>query len=277
MDPLEFFGEDIAPLILQHLTVRDILKCSLVSSFWYRIIGQCVANKIWLRFYEPYDDIDCLLNSARKYSNFKIQRGLPGRLIPVFHKFKWKHVMMRDDMEMNLDELVKFLRHLAPTVESLDLWDIGVKGTTASDSIKIDFPHLKKLEMNLTQRSVFGLFLGRNPKLKEAIFRDEGANFKHAEQEIMQPTNLIHEFLICNHIETLKLLQCEWTFENDLTQGTSSSASSRKSLTLTVTSGGCTFNMQANICKFIKAQPIRHVSASREEYGHKRFLTVHYY
>ncbi|KAG5677191.1 hypothetical protein PVAND_006971 [Polypedilum vanderplanki] len=273
MDPLEIFGEDISPLILQHLSVRDIIKCSLVSNFWYEIIGQNCASKIWLRFYQPLEDVECLMKSKRKYTNFKIQRGFPEKLLPVFNKFKWKHVMLRDDIEMSYEKLVEFLQDLSPTIESLDLWDIGTKNNF-ENLIKIDFPKLKKLEMNLTTRAVFSLFLGHNPKLIEVTFRDESMNFRNVEQELMLPSNLLHEFLIQNHIEILKLLHCDWTFENDLTQGISSNF---KRLTLTVTTNGRTTNMLANVCKFIKARPIKNVSASQEIHGGRtKYLTIYY-
>lgn len=276
MDPLNFFGEDIAPLILQHLSVRDLLKCTQVSSNWNSVIGSSsrVMSKVWLRFYDPLDDIESLIESTRKYSNFKIQHGLPKKLTPVFEKYKWKNVMMRDDTDIDYKDLVAFLSALAPTIETLDLWDIGTKNTNV-DMVHINFPRLKELELNLTNRTVLSLFLGRNPKLKKATLRNEGMYFQNVYQQIMEPTNLIHEFLLQNQIEILKLLHCEWSFETDLTEGLSSKF---KVITVTTSSQGCTSTMQLNILKFIKSHPIKDLSASKEEInGGKRFLTVYYH
>lgn len=276
MDPLNFFGEDIAPLILQHLSVRDLLKCTQVSSNWHSVIGSTsrVMSKVWLRFYEPLEGIECLMDSTRKYSNFKIQHGLPKKLVPLFEKYKWKNVMMRDDTDIDYKDLVAFLSTMAPTIETLDLWDIGTKNINV-DLVHINFPRLKELELNLTNRTVLSLFLGSNPKLKKATLRDEGMYFQNVYQQIMEPANLIHEFLLRNQIEILKLLHCEWSFETDLTEGLTSKF---KAITVTTSSQGCTATMQLNILKFIKSQPIRDLKASKEEInGGKRFLTVYYH
>lgn len=272
MDPFEIFGIDVAPLILNHLTVRDLLNCTLVNKNWNEIVGFAAVSKIWLRFYYPFGEFD-LLESKRKYTNFKIQHGLPKHLVKVFEKFKWKNVMMRDDHDMKYEELFNILMSFSETIESLDFWDIGTVSSN-NKNLHIDFPKLKKLELNLTNRAVFSLFLGRNPKLKDVIFRDEGVIFKNVQQEIMHPTNLIHEFLKLNLVKRLKLLHCEWAFENDLTEGISSEF---KAITVTSSSCDCTANKQLNILKFIKLQSVQSVTASKEQRKNgKRFLTVYY-
>lgn len=277
MDPISFFGEDISPFILQHLSVRDLLKCSLVSTKWNQIIGSSTKamSKIWLRFYDPLEDISCLKCSTRKYSNFKIQRGLPKVLLSIIEKYKWKNVMMRDDTEIDYEELLKFFNKLAPTLETLDLWDIATKESSSKDTVHINFPHLKQVELNLTDRRVLSLFLGQNPKLKKATIRNEGMCFSNVQQDIMEPTNLIHDFLMHNNIEILKLLHCEWAFETDISEGLSTDF---KKITVTTSSQGCTPNTQLNILKLIRCQPIKDLKASKEEVnGGKRFLTVYYY
>jgi hypothetical protein len=143
--------------------VRDFIKASLVAPAWHESIGnsRSVMKKVWLKFYEPIDDVDCLLESTRKYQNFKVQRGLNATLVPVFKKFQWNQVMMRDDI-MEHHQFVEFMGKLAPTVESLDIWNIELT-STPDNATPIDFPLLREFELG---SSKLHPFFGKNPRLR---------------------------------------------------------------------------------------------------------------
>ncbi|CRL03664.1 CLUMA_CG016602, isoform A [Clunio marinus] len=171
MDPLYKLSDDLLPFVFQHLKAIDIVKASLVSPQWYLKIGksfECM-QKIWLPFYEsssPLYNIKCLLNSERSYQNFKIQRGLPGNMISVFKKFQWKKVMIRDDQEMDCNDFKALMTHIASTVDTLDLWNIGTQ-VSEDELPAINFPNLRTLEYNFSSNQILPVFFGKNPKLLE--------------------------------------------------------------------------------------------------------------
>lgn len=277
MNPLEILNNDCVSELLKYLSVRDLLNCTRVSQQWNRIIGASreTMARVWLRFYEPIENLEALMRSNRQYCCCKIQHGVREELMPIFNKFKWRHVMLRDEENANYEKLVEFLTNLSLTIESLDLWDIS--STTSNELIKIDFPRLKKLEINLTNRAIFTLFLGCNPKLKTVIIRDESAKYsENARNELMSPTNLIHEFLKINKIESLTLLYCLWAFEHDLTEGFSNRAHMRE-LTVTLHSTGLNFSSVAydNVKKFISLKKVERSTVDSEQSLYKN-ITVKY-
>lgn len=171
MDPLLNIFVDVLPLILQHLSVRDTLRSSLVSPSWNAIIGESSTfmKKICLRFYYPIDDVNALSKSVRKYQSCKIQETIPQALIPIFDEINWKQVMIRDIPVSDHTKLLLILKQVAPSIEELDLWEI--KSSSSSDGENfpqsILFPKLQRLEMNLCKGSIFSVFAKHNPQLRD--------------------------------------------------------------------------------------------------------------
>lgn len=214
MDPFAALEEDVWPMIFQNLTVRDLLRASQVSPTWENIIGKSSVcmRKVWLRFYEPLNDVKVLWNSKRKYQNCKIQRGIRVAVSDVFFKFRWKQVMMRDHTTDGQDhgELMNYLRFF---IEALDIWDVKV---SAAQNYSVDFPMLKKLEYNMSSRCVFLMFLGKNPKLREV-------KLAYSTNEILPDRILdvsdIHRFFSLNpQIENLKLSSIRYVFKADISE-----------------------------------------------------------
>jgi hypothetical protein len=197
------------------LSVRDLLRCTLISREWNEIIGQSpnVMSKFWLRFYDPVEkNIKSLLESSRHYTNFKCQFNLPPKFL--LDKFKWKKVMLRD-FSIDYEQFIQLMKFISPTVENIDLWDIDIECKN-NNFIHLDFPRLKTLELNLSHRSVIHTFLGSNPILKALIIRNESAKFLDVEQQMMKPTNIIQEIVKRNKIEKIKLLYCEFALNYEL-------------------------------------------------------------
>lgn len=171
MDPLKKLHEDVWLLIFQHFTVRDIIKVSLISPLWANSIGdsRSCMKKVWLRFYWPLSDVLSLVESKRKYQNFKIQHGLPHSLIPVYEKYRWTRVMMRDETFNLPDSYIKLMKELAPTVQELDLWNLSQSEPDDPNACVtiIDFPLLEKIELGDISYQLLTVFLGENPKLAE--------------------------------------------------------------------------------------------------------------
>lgn len=199
MDPLISIEEDVWWLIFQHFTVRDIIKTSQVSALWSEAIGdsRICMNKVWLRFYWPLDNVDSLINSKRKYRNFKVQRGLLPPLIPVYKKYRWVQVMMRDDCEMDSKNYIQFMKELAPTIEELELWNLSTKITSTQDFDPIEFPVLRKLEWRDTSRQLLTVFLGNNPRLHAVNY--EGGNVRSNNEN---PTEL--KVILRNILENMQ-------------------------------------------------------------------------
>lgn len=257
MCSIDILNHDCLSEVLNYLPVRDLLNLSLVSRKWNEVVSSSTKNleRIFLRFYEPLGDVKCLMNSSRDYSSFKVQHAMPLKMNPAFNKFKWKNVMLRDQERVSYKKFIKFMEQLATTVETLDLWDINMK-TEVVDLIKVNFPRLRKLEINLTNRAVFSVFLGSNPMLKTLKINDSSFKFPHAQDQMMEPTNLIHELIKGNKITNLTLLYCMWAFEHDLTENYTNK-SYLKRLTVTFDTSLNIPNTQINnIHKFIRIKEI---------------------
>lgn len=92
MDPFIQIPEELFDLVLQHLTVEELLHSSTISSSWYKRIGKSKASmsKIWLnagdRYFNPQkDDFKLFINTPRNYENFRMsemENGLLFVLIP---------------------------------------------------------------------------------------------------------------------------------------------------------------------------------------------------
>lgn len=218
MDPFKILHEDVYSMIFQHLRVRDIIKCSLVSKLWHDVIGnehECM-KKIWLRFYEPLDDLQSLMESSRKYENFKVQGDLSKSLLPVFNKYKWRKVLMRDNTNMNPEDYYEFLFGLAPSIEELELWDCSTKDR--KDIEPINFTRLKKLKVNLSNRYSFAIFLGKNVRLRNIVLMDVSMKFPNAINDFLEAPNPIIQLLRKNpQIKSLHLVGVEKIFCEDLT------------------------------------------------------------
>lgn len=221
MNPLKALNEDSMHLVLEYLSVRELLKCTLISREWNDFIGSSpVMSKIWLRFYELPNDGDSfkvLFESTRQYTNFKSQFCVPKKLSLTLKKFKWKNIMLRD-FAVDYEEFIELMSFLSPTVESIDLWDIDIR-SKSDHLVHVNFIRLKKIELNLTHRAVIYTFSGSNPLLRTLIIRNESAKFTNIEREMMDPSNIICDILKRNKIEMLKLLYCEFALKRDIVQG----------------------------------------------------------
>lgn len=195
MDPLEGISEDIWPMIFQHLSVRDILRATLVSPAWENAIGECNScmKNVWLRFYWPLDDEDSLMRSERKYQNFKMQRNMPTKLDQIFNKFQWKQVMMRDCMELTRIDFVNMMEKLSSSVEKLEIWDVRVQESEVLSPI--DFPQLTTLDTNLSSYQVIETFLGKNPCLTKVKLSGYGAQINETGQDRRDLMKIFHKFL----------------------------------------------------------------------------------
>lgn len=220
MDPFEALHVDVLAMIFQNLTVRDLLRASEVSPTWENIIGKSAdcMKKVWLRFYDPLNDVERLMNSKRKYQNCKIQRGLRVVLSPVFVKFRWRQVMMRDD-DIRSEDYVELMKYLAPSIEALDIWNVKVSAPEILSTSSIDFPRLKKLEHNLSSRCAFLVFFGKNPKLRGVKLAYDTADFH---PDMVLDMLYIHRFFSINpQIEKLELLSIHNLFDTDLSKNVS--------------------------------------------------------
>lgn len=174
MDPFVCLP-DVQEHILQHFRVRDIINACTVSTSWNDLIGgtRICMEKIYLRFYEPIDDVNSLLKSSRKYQNFKMQKGCRLALLPVVKHFKWKRVMLNDDYFTDRQmQFSQFFEMLAPTLVELEMESVSPFCLI----IPMDFPALEKLKVSQCNPNVLSIFTKKNPRLREFSFSGHKSN-----------------------------------------------------------------------------------------------------
>lgn len=248
MDPLDITFVDVYDLILQHFKAKDAIQSSLVSNFWYQIIGSsrhCMKH-VWLRVDNPTEQLETLKRSQRRYENFRIQPGLRAELAKVLKKFRPKIAMITDDDEVKFDDHYSFMRSLAPTVEQLHPGEASI--INAFKLKTLDFPKLKELQYTLTDHYAFSIFLGSNPKLEKVLlsFSNEMPS------DFLIPTNLIHQFFQRNpQIKSLWICEIDYAFLYDVTQNVHLDLK-----TFAFGKTGCNFSekVRVNLVKFIKHQ-----------------------
>ena len=174
MDPLENIEEHVWWLIFQHFSVRDIIKVSMVSPLWNDLIGNSgtCMRKIWLRFYWPFENVELLKMSKRKYQNFKVQRKFQPFLYQIVEKYRWKQVMIRD-FEIDALEFFKIITKLAPHIEELELWCVLLQDPDTKKITPLEFPKLQKLDWRDSSIELLKAFMGNNPRFKSIIFNGQ--------------------------------------------------------------------------------------------------------
>lgn len=264
MDPFEILNQDNFPYIFQHFSVREILKMSKVSSKWNNVISNSYdcMDKIWLRFYDPVEDVKVLMRSKRKYRNFKVQRKMKPKVEKVFQKFNWKGAMLRDcDSRDSIDEHLKLVTKIAPSVEELEWWNISPVETFHSFLPPIDFPMLRKLECFLLPNSVemLRIFLGKNPRLKHVSFSKWNV-VENPDFELLHKISL--QFLKQNsQIKHLTLNDIDTIFQNDISSEVDFNL---ESLSVTTSASG---QEKTNFIKFIRSQTkLQKVSVQIQNY-----------
>lgn len=249
MNPFECLSSDIFPNIFQHFVVREILNASLVSPSWNKTISESFScmEKIWLRFYDPLDDVESLMKSNRKYRNFKVQRKLNPKIENVFKKFEWKGVMMRDMavFERKINEYQDFMNHLAPSVQEIEWWCVTKKERLQKLLPPIDFPMLRKLECCFCSQSVdmFSVFLGKNPRLNHLKL-----STKYTFSYDSNLPSILVQFLKQNN-QIKHLTPLNFMFQNDI------SAETNLDLESIVFSLNFEVVEKENFIKFIQSQP----------------------
>jgi len=74
MDSFEIFPEEVWTEIFSSLERKDLLRASLVSKDWYRMIGRSpiCMKKLFLRKYENLENSESILSSSRLYQNLSL-------------------------------------------------------------------------------------------------------------------------------------------------------------------------------------------------------------
>lgn len=90
-DPFAVLNEDIHHYVLQHFDFCDAMKGSLVSNFWYHIIGssrECIYNFVYT--IDTEYQMRALRWSSRRYEHFKVSPFNLKELTSVLRSFKVK-------------------------------------------------------------------------------------------------------------------------------------------------------------------------------------------
>jgi len=134
MDPITFFQPEVCDLILDRLTVKEILKASEVSKTWYSFIGSSskIMQKVKLSFWmdKPRHlshEMDTLSKSCRN----------------------WKSVELKSLIFLSAGELEFLLKSFQNTVEELELVNILVRNKICLEVLT--FPKLKSLKITINR------------------------------------------------------------------------------------------------------------------------------
>lgn len=134
MDPILFFQPEVCDLILERLTVKEILKASEVSKTWYSFIGSSskIMKKIKLSFW---------MDKPRHLSHEIYTLSKSCR--------NWKSVELKSLIFLSAGELEYFLKSFQNTVEELELVNILVRNRISFEVL--DFPKLKSLKITINR------------------------------------------------------------------------------------------------------------------------------
>lgn len=196
MDFIKQIHEDLHDLILQHLTVCELLNVSKVSRYWYEIIGKTsvFSSKIWVnvddRYAEPCKEVVKIFqNSQRNYVNFKIFEVGNGLEIILNNKRKWKRAQISIQSFMEIIQYYQLLKIIQSHIIDLEIFEMDIQESHKIKSIKkpiFSFPNLCKLYFGFMPIAAIEPFIGSCSVLNTIIF-DE-VNFKeiqHEEQTII--------------------------------------------------------------------------------------------
>jgi hypothetical protein len=237
--------EDVHPLILQHLSGKEVLNLFTVSPECYQVIIDLPAalKKIKLRFRESSSDdpspqeVTALLNSARKYQNVNAHfRYLSnaGRKLLLLERFSQSIVNLDISIERNelLEKLPPSLSF--PKLKSLDVTtsaQIIVKLLQASSKLEklaigtenmdeevvaylMETESLKELTLSGGRNVLFS-----KHSMKESKFKLKALTIKYSRyiktEEISEQARINFETFVGQSADTLKSFQFDvWCFED---------------------------------------------------------------
>ena len=255
MDPLASQFVDVSELIFQHLSAKDVMKCSLVSSLWCEVIGsshKCM-KQIWLRLDKPSNQVELLKQSSRRYQNFCIHPGSKVKLAEILKNFRPRNVMISDGIHEKIEfrDYFKFMASMAPSIEKLQPGE-GIVVDSNNSIQPLDFPNLKELQFTVTNRNAFSIFLGSNTRLEKVLlsFANE------AKSEFSSSNNnIIHTFLLRNpQIKNLWVCEVDCTFLTDITENLELDLDTFVFAKSCAVSNEIQTRIGENLVKFIKTQ-----------------------
>lgn len=161
-DPVKIFPETVFELVLNHLSGKDILRCSTVNRCWQKAIASSDRNieKLRLNVFETHcgkckkfapEDARCIINSRRKYKHLtmSVTRNFTSDHSLLVASFQWETLTLDGHTFKSEIELINFLGLIEPTIVGLDLRSIRIvysKQHVIAESALI-FPKLRKLRL----------------------------------------------------------------------------------------------------------------------------------
>ena len=178
MDPINCLHLHVHDLVFQHLFVKEILECSLVSKCWNKSIGRSsrAMKEVWLnvgdRFNEPKkEDLRAFRASERKYQNFKISEIENGLQILLFPKRRWQRAQIDIQSFTTYKDYVNLLRIFHESVVELDLFDMDIEDGRDINEV-VDFPSLNKLKIGFVSSIALRPFLSHIKSLDKLVLEN---------------------------------------------------------------------------------------------------------
>lgn len=178
MDPLVKCHEHVHSLIFQHLSVPELLECSLVSRKWYKTIGASsqAMSKLWLnvgdRFNEPKKcDLKVFRASERNYQNFKMSEIENGLQIVLFPRREWRGAQIDIQSFTSFKDYVNLLRIFNETIVDLDLFDMDIENVESQPEA-LSFKKLQKLRIGYVNSAALQPFMRNMKKLERIVLEN---------------------------------------------------------------------------------------------------------
>jgi hypothetical protein len=160
MDPFKLLSSDIFDRILQHLTLKETLSTSLVSTVWDEVIGSSfiAMGKIKIKIsWQPVESFfgevsHLFVESPRKYqhlefehqSSYKNSIKLVCNILGVVGR-KFRSVSLKRVTFQSMQEIRKLFNLIEQTVESLEIEQIYIVDRLKKNFNGLQFPKLKTL------------------------------------------------------------------------------------------------------------------------------------
>lgn len=256
MDPLnpEYLPIEIHDVILDYLSVPDLLSASLVSKLWYQQIGSSASfkRKVSLNIHSwdsfMVKDHGVIAKSERCFEQFSIRtfKRPSGNIMASFKYKNWNKVTVNISQVESQRHLLKFMMPFVTSVKYLKMMNILIGELNTSE--KIQLPALEHLVMSDITLDTFNLFITNFPFLKTVCLR-------YITADILSPETVAEALIaFLDSNEHIKELELHYDVTNNLFILPSELCLKLKALTVGL--DAISDNVRTNLESFIKFQGV---------------------
>jgi hypothetical protein len=175
MDFIDCMPHHVIDLVFQHLTGREILSATVVSSKWNSFLsGSKNLKKIAVKINATASDLGILINSTRKYRNLYVANATPviRQIVELISnpRCQFNTVIFFQVVLDEQKQIEQIFLNIAATIQKLELYFVSYiteNGENVENTSYV-FPHLETLKLWYDRRSRpwINEFISGFPKLK---------------------------------------------------------------------------------------------------------------